>query len=716
MRRLSLRAAVIPACVLTFGSATAPAFAQDSVDDAWADFNHYVLIARPDLAAAAGEQLLDADDTALLAAVESGDYANWEETIGQAQGLDGVADIATNVADKVQQARVAVARDPGRINADIAALATNRRAYDNAVQRLAAAGQYAAPALLNTLLDEDQAALHPFVLSALESIGRPVAYPLAVALEDLPPATMEQVAQVLATIGYPDTAPYIKATLETKPLDARAKAVLETALNRLADRARISADTSASAMFLALAEAQYDSTAQGQPGYDTAENVGLLWRYGADIGLVSVAVPEEIYPDTLAMDSSKAALGLDSTSTPALELYLAANLRRENRLPDGMADPSYPADAEPPAYYARLAGPAPVMAVLERAMADRDPALALDAISVLGEVAGTDALVSGDTNSDALLIALGSPDRRVRFAAAMTLGQARPDSPFDGSFRVVPTLGEAVRQGDALYAVALAGTQDRVNTLIDELESLGYTTIGAPTVSDLSAEADAIPGVDLIAVAGPVGTVTQLIKATDGDFRLGSAPILALVSPDGQAQMADFADDAPRVTVGLDNGEAATLDAAVQEATATPGTEPIGLDEGTDLALGALDLLRDLAAQRQDVFRVSDAQPVLVSALGDSRPEIMIASARVLALLDDAAAQTAIARAALDAGGLDQVDLLGSLAESARAHGNMLDDATLNRVAGLVDGSTGDLAEAASMVYGALGLPTSVSADQVLAD
>ncbi|MEM9791168.1 MAG: HEAT repeat domain-containing protein [Planctomycetota bacterium] len=716
MRRFSLRAALLAASLMSAGSIAAPAWCQDGVNDAWADFNHYVLVARPDLAAAAGQQLLDADNTELLAAVESGDYANWQETVSQAQRLEGVADVANQVADKVQQARIDVARDPNRIAADIAALSNSRRAYSNAVQRLAAAGQYATPAMLEALQDPDRTALQPFILSAFEEIGRPVAYPLAVALGDLSTPTIEQVAQVLATIGYPDVAPYIKAAIETKPLDPQTKSVLTTALNRLAERSRMDADVSASAMFLALAEAQYDGASADQPGYDDAEQVGLLWRYGPEIGLVSVAVPAEIYPDTLAMDSTKASLGLDDANTPALELYLAANLRRENRLPDGMTDPSYPLDAQPAAYYARLAGPAPVMAVLDRALTDRDPALALDAIDVLGEVAGTQALVSDDAASDSLLMALGSPDRRVRFAAAMTLGQARPQDAFDGSFRVVPTLAEAVRQGDALYAVALAGTQDRVNALIDQLDALGYTTIGATTVSDLSAEADAIPGIDLIAVAGPVDTVTQLIKTTQGDYRLGSAPVVALVSADGQAQMAEFADDLPRVSVGLDSDDPATLDAAVQAATSAPGTEPIGLDEGTDLAVAALDLLRELAEERQAVYQLSDAQPVLVTALGDNRPEIMIGSANILALLNDSAAQQAIARAALDAGGLDQVDLLGALAESARHHGNLLDSNLQDRVADLINGSTGDLAEAASMVYGALGLPTSVSAEQVLAD
>jgi HEAT repeat protein len=347
-----------------------------------------------------------------------------------------------------------------------------------------------------------------------------------------------------------------------------------------------------------------------------------------------------------------------------------------------------------------------------------DPALALDAIGVLAEVAGTRTLVQDGAAADPLLAALASADRRVRYAAALTLGQARPEESFDGSFRVVPTLAEAVRQGDALHAVALAGTQERVNSLISQLESLGYTTVGATTVSDLSAEVQSMPGIDVIAVAGPMTAVRKLIDTTRGDYRLGSAPVLALVSADAQDDMNDYAKDKPRVSVGLNTDDNATLDQAVQAATSAAGSEPIGLEEGTDLAVEALDLLRDLAQQRQSVYQVADAEPVLANALQDGRPEIMIGAADVLALIDSSEAQQAIARAALNAGGMDQIDLLGALAESARAHGNLLDGRLQDRVAGLIGGddATGEVAEAASMVYGSLGLPTSISADEVLAD
>ena len=105
------------------------------------------------------------------------------------------------------------------------------------------------------------------------------------------------------------------------------------------------------------------------------------------------------------MRSARRALELNRDLDAALSLYLMANLRRENRLPEGEPDPSYSAEAEPAQYYAMLAGPVRLHDVLAQAIGDQDSALALDAIAVLSKTAGTDALVRRNAGSRPLLAA-----------------------------------------------------------------------------------------------------------------------------------------------------------------------------------------------------------------------------------------------------------------------------------------------------------------------
>src|SRR5690606_15312730 len=93
-------------------------------------------------------------------------------------------------------------------------------------------------------------------------------------------------------------------------------------------------------------------------------------------------------------------------------------------------------------------------------------------------------------------------------------------------------------------------------------------------------------------------------------------------------------------------------------------------------------------------------------ALDDERPEIVTAAGDVLALLDTAEAQEALAEAALGATGELQVALLNDLADSATHHGNQVSGDQLARLLELVQGSTGDTAIAAARAHGALTPPT----------
>src|SRR5690606_26546890 len=150
----------------------------------WDDFNHYVLIARPDLAQAAATKLLnETDNEQLLDIVEASPYADkYQTTLLRASKIETLADISEELSQRIQAGRLARARDPKRILEDIKLLAEGARPQFNAIARLKAAGQFAAPALLNTLLDETQKNLHPYVLAAMVQIGRPLVYPLSVSL------------------------------------------------------------------------------------------------------------------------------------------------------------------------------------------------------------------------------------------------------------------------------------------------------------------------------------------------------------------------------------------------------------------------------------------------------------------------------------------------------------------------------------------------------
>ncbi|MEE9212036.1 MAG: hypothetical protein V3U29_05225, partial [Phycisphaeraceae bacterium] len=478
--------------------------AQDQPPEAaalWDDFNHYVLIARPDLAGAAGAQLLaQVDDAAMLDIVEASDYTNFEQVLQRAARIESLAQTANSLSRRIQAARIERSREPARIRADIQTLAAGRRANINATERLRAAGQYAAPHLLATLLDEDQASLHPYVLAAMVAMGRPMVYPLSVALPNLEPAPMGQVAQVLGEIGYPMALPYLKQVLEDGSTDPSARVIVRAAFDQVIQSVDVSPAISAARLFMLLGENQYAAGTAGDelPGYDRVSDKGQVWVYERKVGLIPVPVPGAIFGDVQAMRSARQALALEPSMDQAFSLWLMANLRRENRLPAGEADPSYPTNLLPAAFYAKLAGHLRLHDVLARALADHDAKLARDAIAALQDTVGTEGLVTQAGSSQPLIDALSYPDRRVRYEAAFALTNARPDAPFTASHRVVPILAEAVRQHTTRHALVIADDAGATNRLQAALKDLGYQTIGGSSLSELADELDTGTGFDLI--------------------------------------------------------------------------------------------------------------------------------------------------------------------------------------------------------------------------
>jgi len=675
----------------------------------WDDFNHYVLIARPELAADSASALLSrVDAQQLLDIVEASRFEDYQQTLVRASKLPAVEAVAAKLDEKIQQAMIARIRDPRWIRSAIERLAAGRRAQMRATVLLSEAGQYAAPPLLEYLLDPKHEALRPYVLTAMVQVGQPLIYPLSEALPQLESVAQGQVAQVLAEIGYPRAIASLKQVAEDPNTDASAMRYVQVAFARLAEAASVPATTTAAQLYLDEAQALYYGGSVGKtiPGYDGKIERGIVWDYTPKTGLVKTEVPGEIFADVLAMRAARRALALDSGLDAALSVWLAANLRRENRLAGVGYDPTY-RQAQEPAYYLKMAGPYRQRDVLARALDDGDAALARDAIAALAQTAGTDVLLGEQTVAGPLVAAMDYPDRRVRFEAAFALTNARPTTAFPGSFRVAPVLAEAVRQTHQQYALVIAPV-DQQNHLLLAARHLGYVAIGAPSLEQAMQQVRSVPGIDLVITAvGP-----DDFAALHGEARqineLRTAPQVAVAA---QADLADtnaLTAQMSGVFVVAASADAGELAAAIAPAIDAYAGAVMNEDEALGYALHALALLRDVALVGDDIYKIADVQPALIQALGDPRSDVVVAAANVLSLIDSQDAQRAVADVGLDANVAEDVRIavLGSLADSATHYGKMLRRMQEDRVLELVESSTGDLAITAARAHGALALPT----------
>ncbi len=718
----------VSASVILAASLTAYGQAKQDPKSLWQDFNHYVRVARPDMAVATGNSLLALypegkdGNLALLEVVESGgDYADFEATLERAGRVPALKPIADKVMSRLQAARVERSKEPARIVADIKRLGEGERAYVNALARLRAAGPYAAPEFLKALADKENARLHPYIMQAMVAIGRPMIYPLSESINLLEPVTQAQVAQVLADIGYPLSLPYIKRAIENPATEPAARQILQAAFDRIsAPINNVPGNATASELFLTLAENYYRASTNGGnlPGVESSlgTDTGIIWEYDRVGGLVPIPVPKAIYGDVLAMRASRSALELNRQLDRALSLWLMANLRRENRL-NGGTDLSYSSKWQAPMFYVEMAGPSRIHDILEGALNDNDPVLALDAIEALSKTAGTAALVNKEGGVQPLLRCLSYPDRRVRFTAAFALCNAHPTALFPGANRIVPVLTEAVRQGDVKYALVIGKDTEDANKLAAVATDMGYQVVSGDSLDSVATQLATAPGVDILLVHKDVAGLMGAKQRMNADYKLAGVPVIALVEESQKAEASRATKNLGNIVVLGEGAKGDEIKAAAETAQKAQAGKQISGEEAEAFATRALNLLYEIGSDRASIFKVADARNVLVDALNDPREKVAIKAGEVLALLDDPEVQRALGNAGLDpARPTEQrLALLGSLATNARAYGNRLSELQVDKLMQLVKTSTGDLAIAAARVHGSLTLPTSDVVEMIAA-
>lgn len=701
-------------------AAAAPAQDAKTAADHWEEFVHHINIARPDIALGHGQYLLDqVSEGELLDAVEASRHADtFHESMTRGQGMETIREVVIKVAKKIEDARIQRAREPERIRQNIQRLGQGERARRNAMVRLRAAGQFAAPHLLKTLQDPNEQKLHGEVLRAMREIGRDVVYPLSVALNQLDPVQMDQIATVLGQIGYPRALPYLKRVMEDESINQRVRETVARSYERIAGSQAVT--LSAAALFLAQAQRYYTQATDATlvlPGTDSYDDTGVIWEYSRVAGLVPTHVPARIFGDVLAHRDAREALKLNPDLDQALSTWLMANLRRENRLGEG-EDPSYPAAWQPPIFYAYAANPLRSQDVLQRALNDNDAALARDAIEALRHNAGTQVMVNQAGRIQPMLRALSYPDRRVRFEAAFAMVNNRAEAPYTGSYRVVPVLAEAVRQTESKYALVIARTQEGpagFNEIASVLRANGYEAFGGTSLATATDQLRLRPGVDLIVTSLDLPGVQQIYNQSAEDYKLTGVPIVA-VGQGGSLVTVNAAfrgNERVRTAEWTDDAEA--MKAAIEQARQSYAGAAMTPEEAANYASTALTHLREVAIAASDVYPVADAETSVIAALKDPRQPIVQQAGGVLAILNSDRSQRALADAALDANlpEATRVSLLTSLAESARQHGARVTNTQLENLHNLVESATGDVALAAARAYGALAQPTEKIVDMI---
>ncbi len=282
--------------------------------------------------------------------------------------------------------------------------------------------------------------------------------------------------------------------------------------------------------------------------------------------------------------------------------------------------------------------------VLSRALDADDVALALRAIDALEATGGISGLVSA-SNGAPLVRALTYQDKTVRFRAAFALARANPSMPFPSSFRVVPTLAEAIGGKEPPVALIVSPDADRRNKLADGLRNSAtpYTVFTATTLAEALEKSKSASTVNvLVLAAGPdAGTIETLGHS---DHRIGSASVVILAPA---AQVQPWSGDKSSYKTIDENSNADAVQAAITQVSTALGTGGGSAAGSPEYVKTAVELLQMLAADHKSIYNVADAVPALSNAIKGSDATVVTAAANVLGELNSADAQRSLASAAL---------------------------------------------------------------------
>lgn len=716
LRNLAIACVVGSTPVALFAPATAQAQAQPPAAAAAPDqdlrnaveqFWHLAKVANYEAAATAAQQLASqyaSRPAELLAAFEATSSArgdNLDVWMLRWQGVEQLHQPVTELYAALEDGRRTRATDPAYIDQNIQRLSVNERAYSLAIGRLRDSGEAAVQRMLVHLANPDQAEHHAAIRRALRDMGRIALNPLLAATEANKHEVILPTLDVLADLGYDAAVPYLVRVARS----AENNAVKQAAARALARMGVANAESlNAADLYYQLAEKLYYDNASLVA--DQRRPVAFVWFWEEDRGLQRVEVPSVIFNEIMAMRAAEYALKADPSRGDAVSLWLAANFKREAELPEGQTDSTRAPNQPDAHYYAVSAGTDYVNAVLERAMNDRNSAVALAAARALKQIAGRSNVLNPQ-QVQPLVAAMRYPDRLVRINAAEAVAMALPAESFTGVERVVPVLAEAVAQTGQTNVVVIVPDQNRAVELVDGLKQANLAAVGGTAVDQALAESRRLPAVDVIVISEELGAdqVQLLMDRAAGDPRLeAAAKVIITRSPASAYAVQALHDPLLSVTQATD---AAGLAEAVAQARDAAGGLQLDEDAATELALRAADLLERLAIS-QTAMDVSLAQPTLLAGLSDQRPELVKAVGRVLGRINSAEAQQGL----LDTAAAEQttpdvaVSLFNSLANSAKLFGNQLNDEQIQRLQQVVEEAQDlQVRSAAAEARGALNLP-----------
>ena len=594
-------------------------------------------------------------------------------------GLATQADVQPEGAElskRVLDAWQSELQSPQRIARNIESLADPSEAKRAAAARALLAARHAAVGpLLAALLDARRSAEHSRYRALVVAMGSEAEAPLAAVVESDDTAAAAEAARLLGELKTKDGFYWLLAPA----LAADSPPALRDAAAAALQRMRGSLPTAGeAAALLAQRAREYHEGSRPAPG--AIEGQATAWSWDKQKKeVVGRPVAEAQMRRSLAARLAQYAHQLAPNDARIRLLYVAAMLEEESyRVGRGQPLPNEDGSA---ARRAAAFGPAVLEDVLQHALATNHPAAGTAAIEILSQIGSADQLLFAGPRPGPVALALTSPDRRLRLAAARAITRWAPKQPFPGAGQLIPTLAWFA-QTRGTPRVLLAGpVASDLRTIAGALAERKIEADVVALGSDATLSAVGSPDylyviLDMQLTRPPVDLVVQQLRR---DPRSAELPI-GLMARDGLFPAAERLARSHRGTLALPRphrDEAIAWQSAQIEALW--GENTVDDAERIRQATEALDLLARWAKSETSWFDLRKAEPAVLSAL--RTPSLLPHALEPAAMLGTPASQQELVRLASEEATAADVRsaAVERFAESVKKYGILLTAAEIER-------------------------------------
>ncbi len=436
--------------------------------------------------------------------------------------------LSSQLLDRLSAVARKQSEDPAFVDGLIARLFGDPTRRELAMRELRNAGPRAVPQILKQMSLPEMAGQQDALVVALTRMGRQVVPPLLGGLDAPQERVRSAIIDVLGLLEANEAIPqlWFPAFAEDQPKGVRmaAQRTLAKLLVGSGERTDRLSSITASNELRHLARKLFQN-----PDQLPREENGSVVIWGWDEQLGTVAAKSYSPPIAAMLISSRFArqsLALSPEQPQPQRQYLASLLGLEV-LQNGWDKPRT-FDPGTAMYLALTAGEETVSQVLADALEAGQPATAVAALDVLGQIGTREQLIGLKGLKSPVLAALNSPDPRTQFAAANAILRMEPKTAFPGANRVVSVLARALTDPGQSRAMVIDADRGRASTTSAFLVDAGYEGIVAVTGREGFEKAASTAGVDVILVHVNClrWDLTQTLANIRADSRTAAIPIV----------------------------------------------------------------------------------------------------------------------------------------------------------------------------------------------